>query len=602
MRIIVFIFVLFLPALISAQIVMAQQGATLTPPPSNTPPEQRCVLEGRVTNLLTGEPLKKATIHLRRRGSGPMSTDAIEFGSEASRLQGYSATSATDGTFRIDGIEPGDYELSGERNGYLHTEYGAKGPMESGIVLTLLPSQQLTNIGLGLNPQAVITGKVVDEDGDPVSEAVVQVLTRGWQQGKARIYPRGGTNTNDLGEFRIPDLSPGKYYVCASMMYFKRSNEEPPPPRKPDLRPIRTCLADAVTLEFATPIEIAAGQDLSGLEIRLRSAQTYHVRGKIVGNLPTGEGQNVSISLAPRSEDMFFFGTNHAAMNKDRTFDIAGVAPGSYTLTVFLMTGNIQGVAHEAIDVGQGDMNDIAVAIAPAGSLRGQAHIEGMAQAGVNPVNLANVSVYLSPADFGSMFGSIPKGTSKADGSFVLDNVFPGKYYVRASAPPGTYIKSVRLGQQDIMGKELDLSQAVSGDLEIIFRYGVADVSGMVQLGEAASHRAGSSSGGQPASTPATLIVLVPDVLNADGSGMHYASANQAGSFTIKNVPPGHYRAYALENANTNELQNPDILKELESRAIELELKENDHKQMQLPVTSNDDMRRIFARLGIEAQ
>lgn len=595
-RIIVFVLALLFPALIPAQVVVTTQAPQLRPPPSNTPPEQKCVVGGRVTNLLTGESLKKATIHLTRSVSGSMSMDTVEFGDSASASQGYMATSGADGSFRIEGIEPGDYTLSGERGGYLRIEYGAKGPTQSGIVATLRPGQQLTDINLRLNPQAVITGKVLDEDGDPVSNAAVYVLRRTWQRGKRRLLPQGGANVNDLGEFRIADLSPGKYYICASVMNFRRSNEEAPPPGKPDIRPIRTCHPDAMTLEAATPIEIAAGQDLSGLEIRLHRAQTYHVRGKVVGDLPKGEGRDAGLILAPRDQDMFFFGTNEASMNKDRTFDMAGVAPGSYTLHLFFMSGNIRGAAHQPIDVGQGDVNDVIVAISPYGSLHGQARLEGMPQAGVNAVNLANVSVYLSPADSATMFGSMPKGTSKADGSFVIDNVLPGKYYVRTNAPAGTYLKSVRFGMQEILGKELDLSQAVSGDLEIVFHHGAAEVNGTVQLQDRAR-----SSATPATAVPATSIMLVPDVLNADGSGMYYASANQVGSFTLKSVSPGHYHTYALENANRDELQDPDVLKQLESRATEVEIRENDHRQVQLPLISSEDLQQILVRLGIDS-
>jgi carboxypeptidase family protein len=342
-RIIVFVLALLFPALIPAQVVVTTQAPQLRPPPSNTPPEQKCVVGGRVTNLLTGESLKKATIHLTRSVSGSMSMDTVEFGDSASASQGYMATSGADGSFRIEGIEPGDYTLSGERGGYLRTEYGAKGPTQSGIVATLRPGQQLTDINLRLNPQAVITGKVLDEDGDPVSNAAVYVLRRTWQRGKRRLLPQGGANVNDLGEFRIADLSPGKYYMCASVVNFRRSNEEAPPPGKPDIRPIRTCHSGTTTLEAASPIEIAPGQDLSGLDIRLHSAQTYHVRGKVVGDVPAGEGRETMLSLAPRDDVMFFLGTNHASMNKDRTFDIAGVAPGPYTLHLFVMAENIQG-------------------------------------------------------------------------------------------------------------------------------------------------------------------------------------------------------------------------------------------------------------------
>jgi len=598
MRMIAFIFALLFSASIHAQFVITQQGPQPTPPPSNTPPEKRCVIEGRVTSVQTGEALKKATVHLTLSRSPSMWPDAMEFGNGASRSQGYSATSAGDGTFRIDGIEPGDYELSGERNGYLRTEYGAKGPMQSGLVLTLRPGQQVTNVILKLNPQAVISGKVLDEDGDPVPRTWVQVFKRSWQRGKREVLPHGGANVNDLGEFRLANLSPGKYFLCASMMNFTRSNEEAAPPGKPDVRPIRTCLPNATTLEAATPIDIAAGQDLSGLDIRLRSADTYHVRGKIVGDLREGDGPNLALFLAPRDEDMLFFGTNQTSMNKDRTFDMPGVVPGSYTLHVFFMSENFRVAAHELIDVGQGDVNDVVVTIAPGGSLHGQVRLEGMPQAGVNAVNLANVSVYLSPAESIAMFGPTPRATSKSDGTFVLDDFSAGKYYVRTNAPAGAYVKSVRFGQQEILGKELDLSQTISGDLEIIFRSGTAEVDGTVQLAD----RAGSSSTGQPASAPATLIVLIPDVLNADGYGISYGSANQLSSFTIKNVPPGRYRACALESAKRDDVEDPQVLKQLESRGTEVELKENDHKQIQLPVISSDDLQEILARLGIESQ
>ena len=49
---------------------------------------------------------------------------------------------------------------------------------------------------------------------------------------------------------------------------------------------------------------------------------------------------------------------------------------------------------------------------------------------------------------------------------------------------------------------------------------------------------------------PAISIVLVPDVLNADGSGMYYGNANQVDSFTIKNITPGHYRAWEVRNVD----------------------------------------------------
>ena len=97
-------------------------------------------------------------------------------------------------------------------------------------------------------------------------------------------------------------------------------------------------------------------------------------------------------------------------------------------------------------------------------------------------------------------------------------------------------------------------------------------------------------------------MVLAPDQLNADGSGVHFANIDTTGSFTAKQIPPGHYRAYALEQVDNNLLQNPDLLKELASKGTDVDLKENDKKQIQLVVIPASELQQITARLGIESQ
>ena len=196
--------------------VMAQGGlitagpanGQLTPPASNTPPEKRCVVAGHIVNALTGEPVKKVELSLATTRNGGNATAP----GPANR-QGYSAMSEADGTFHIEGIEPGSYNLSGNKSGFLHASYGAKKPNQAGTVLSLSPGQQMTDVTLSLYPQAVITGKVVDGDGDPVTSGMVQVIRQNWMRGKLRYMPQGGGSINDLGEYRIANLSPGKYYI-----------------------------------------------------------------------------------------------------------------------------------------------------------------------------------------------------------------------------------------------------------------------------------------------------------------------------------------------------------------------------------------------------
>ncbi len=591
----------FLAALLCPLSLLAQTGQQPTADAGNTQPEQRCILEGRVTNSLTGEPLKKVAVHLARRGAAAGGV----MGAMPSGPQGYAASSEADGSFRFENIEPGDYMLSGQRTGFLNTNYGAKSPFQQGTVLTLRAGQQMKGVSLTLIPQAVITGKVIDSDGDPVENARIQVLAQTWMRGKQRYMPRNGGGTNDLGEFRMANLSPGKYYLYAEKMnYGARFNDMPTAPGKPDVRPVRTFYPGAPNLESATPVEIRAGQDLPGIDIRLNTAQTYHIRGKIAGGLSESDSERANVSLTPRDDEFpnFMFDGRANVNRKNQSFDISGVAPGSYYLNLMTMAGQLRSLSRQPVDVGAADVNDVILAVVPPGSLHGQVRIEGTPQAGADAASVTNIHVNLSSTESGAMFGPNPNKPASADGSFTLDNVSPGKYYLNANAPSGTYLKSVRFGSQEILGKELDFSGGGSGELEVVFRYGAAEVDGTVQAAQSATPSGNSSEGQAPAAAPTASIVLVPRVLNADGSGMRFANANQNGTFTMKQLPPGTYQAYAFEEISMDQMQNPDVLKQLESRATEIEVNENDKKQIQLSVISASDLQQVFARLGIDAQ
>lgn len=560
---------------------------------SDAPANGKCVLAGEVKNAITGERLRKAIVRLH------LVSHTVATSADLA-AQNRAARSDENGRFRFEGLEPGQYRLTGEHSGFLSMDRGAKDPTQVGTEVTLTRGEQVMDVHVALVPEAVISGRVVDDDGDPVSEVMVDVVTREWRRGKL-VRARSGRFawTDDRGEYRVTGLSAGKYYISAERReaLFPDGNEASSAPGQPSR--IRTFYPHAPNLERAIPVEVQAGQVLSGMEISLLTAPTYHIRGKIVGNLPT-DAHNVMLNVMPSDLDMMMF-RGHGNVNEDLTFDLAGIAPGSYFLNLLVMQSVGRAVTQVPIEVGTQDLNDVEIHVLPEGTLRGRVRIDGRDPLNARSTDLTKVRVGLIATE-GSGLGNTPHTSANADGTFSLQEIIPRKYFANISGvPAGTYLKSVRLNGQEVLGRDLDLSHGGAGELEITFRNGAAELAGTIAIDQQSGPPASNaSSDSKLPDLPKALLLLVPDTLNADGSGVRVTNSDKRGQFSFQQLPPGRYRVYAFEQGNPDQLQNADLLKQLMSKAADLDLKENDKKQIQISWISADELRQGLARAGID--
>ena len=99
-----------------------------------------------------------------------------------------------------------------ERTGYV--EINERQRRLDGRTLSVSPGEELKDVRLTMLMTATVFGRVVDEDGDPLAAAEVAVMRKPY--GKTQWESVGSERTNDLGEFRIPGLFPGRYFVSAS--------------------------------------------------------------------------------------------------------------------------------------------------------------------------------------------------------------------------------------------------------------------------------------------------------------------------------------------------------------------------------------------------
>src|SRR5574340_1359530 len=200
-------------------------------------PEEYCTVEGLVVNAATGEPLKKAGIRLRRADGG-------------SGMRSYSATTDASGKFTIADVAPGAYRLSAQRNGFVDADWNAAS------AFSLSPRQRMTDVSLRMLPHGVITGRVLDEDGEPVAGINVYAMRYRYPQGRRQLSTFGEASTNDLGEYRIYGLPPGRYVLRATP---RSSYGRGGPAEQPEEQYVPTFFPGSADAASAAPVEVGAG-------------------------------------------------------------------------------------------------------------------------------------------------------------------------------------------------------------------------------------------------------------------------------------------------------------------------------------------------------
>src|ERR1039458_5702567 len=184
-----------------------------------------------------------------------------------------------------------------------------------------------------MTPRAVISGRVVDEAGDPLQSVGVQAVPVTPGSIGAAMIPIPNLPTDDRGEFRLV-VAPGKYYVQATLSIFRSAQE------RPEMRSDGTSEAvygttfypSAIRKERGTVVEAVAGKDAGGIEIRLaRQQQGLSISG-VVSGLPEGPGRGYVMMRFGESAQRMSSGST-AGIGADGKFRFDGLQPGFYRVT-----------------------------------------------------------------------------------------------------------------------------------------------------------------------------------------------------------------------------------------------------------------------------
>lgn len=520
-------------------------------------------IDGRVVALGTDAPVPHATVVVARVGGA---------------LDDYrSGVTDAAGAFAFRDLTPGPYRVHVERQGYLRGEFGRRTAGGAGVAVILSEREPSASIVVPMIRTGVIAGRVLDQ-GRPMADVLVRALRSRYVDGERMLTMADFARTDDLGQYRLFGLAPGTYLVAGAPAPGPRIEDRDyvvpvvPTNANGNRREIRTPLEEALASgaveskafeeamflpvfhpgtsaeETALPIELRAGDVVTGIDLPLVRVSTARVRGRVF----SADGQPAEgVQVSVRSAGAQSVAAIPSALAGRDGFELPAVPPGTYELVT--RTPTQYGTA--TINVGGGDLDGVEIRLSPGVTLTGRVIVQDPPPGfpdrdpGVLSVQLIGRTVSLAAARVG------------ADGMFLIPNVYAGEYLLkvryRREIPP----ISARLGANDLTAAPVRIGPETEGlPLEIVVTLATGALDVTVR-----DHRQRAVAG--------TVVALVPDPPWRTRSGLyHTAVTDRDGRARLNDVPPGDYSVLAGD-VEPSDWPNPDVVRAYEGRGTRVSIR-----------------------------
>jgi hypothetical protein len=477
-------------------------------------------------------------------------------------------TASTDakGHYTLKGLRPGNYSIRAAKDGF-----GDAKPRS----ISVLPAVQVDHVDFQLTKGAVISGRVMDAEKNPLPGVMVAALVNAFHDGKRSFLAGGVATTDDLGEYRILDLAEGQYYVDVvpePLHPHKRptivAGEKPKQTQRQGL--VRNIFYPNVeTPSGASPISLHWGEQREAVDVVLNRMGTFCTSATVVPAANDGSSPNAFLFLKELMPDW------GALVTRDKVklgeeFEICGVPPGSYRISadtwteVNSATFKLTGWVEMEFAVSKADAELGTLHIVPPMTLQGKVTVDGARAEDPIPDGLV---VSLDRNQRPNFFGENLKQPVRASGEFALENLLVHDYILHLSGlPKGYYIREASQQGHDVLH---DLVWPGRGELRVVLGADGPSITGnTVDKDNQPVHDAivimASKDG------PPTLVSQQSD---------------QEGRFQFgSGLPPGDYRLAALTGLFEGEAQDPEFVRSNLSDAREVTLASKGSQSVTLTV------------------
>jgi hypothetical protein len=526
------------------------------------------IIRGQVVAADTGTPLRRAQIRVFNisgaGGGGMAQTDA-------------------QGRFELAQLPAGRYSIRAARAGYVSMQFGQRLPNQSGTPIELVDGQVADKVSFALVRGGAISGRIVDEFGEPVSGAQVTLQRFAYMGGARRLTGGGGEGgfdrTDDLGQFRLYGLTPGEYYVAATLRTtdFMPMNTQASAPPMDGYAP--TFFPGTPSIADARRVTVRAGQDVLNVTFPLSATKV----GRISGRVTTSSGApylGAMLTVAPSGETMSL-NTTGSPIHPDGTFQTTGLPPGTYTLTV-QPAGNRFGspadstgeVARLEVSVNGEDVRDVSIVSGPGGVIRGRVVTDDGSVPSFNP---QQIRVLPQPAEPGMRMMSMSPNPVRDDWTFEVSGLIePARLRASLDVQGGRWVlKGALRDGIDLADVPADISpgQVIEG-VELVITQKVTEMSGLVL-----------DDRNQPV-TDASIVVFTDDKAQW-GFGSRYLRMSRPdtnGKYSLPLTPADGYRAIVVRGLEDGQFSDPEFLTRALEHATPFEIREGETKSLNLKV------------------
>lgn len=554
-------------ALLSGDLAAAQQprpNAPLRPRrdrPAETAAAGTARLAGRVIAADTGRPLKRARVSIQLT-EGRLTKAAV---------------TDENGRFTVPSLPAGKYSVSATKTGYVTMAAGQRRALRAGIPIELRDGQTITSIDLRLPRGGVITGRIRDEEDEPLARATVRVMRFQYLRGERRLVTAGSDQTDDRGEYRVFGLPPGEYVVTAVVGAFERSvrtsaGDALPPESDEPLNYAPTYYPGVTAVTEAGRVAVGAGQEQTGIDFSLVLVPTARVRG-VVAAPGAGAAVRARVMLLPDEAGGALRAPGYrAGTDADMTFTIETVPPGRYVAVANAGGGRDAAplFARQSVTVSGTDIEGLVLTLTAGATLSGVVRFEGV---GAPVESTQTVSVGLLAFDQ-SMAGT-ENARVNPDGTFRLGNIPPGRHALRVRTPKGWTVKAATLDGRDVGDEVFDLkgAQTIAG-VEIVLSGRAAQIAGVVKAD-------GDATGTTVIVFPADSARWVPQ-----SRSILTAQVDRDGRYTVDGLSAGEYLIAAIEDVEQGEWFDPAFLQAISGGAARVALDEGSRETKDLTLTA----------------